>query len=697
MKKILITGATGFVGRHFIEYLKAQGRRGKNAAAAGVKIFGTCFPEHPESCAELCAEAPFVTLVRLDLRKAEATEQLISEIKPDEVFHLAAISQVSVSWEKRRETFEANLVGTFNLFEALRRHAPRARLLFVSSSDVYGNLKPGKKVYREEDRGGVVSPYALTKAGGELVSRFYAAAEKMRVVVARSFPHTGPGQTADFVFSDWASQIAKFEQESLAQNARRTFTLKVGNLAIRRDYSDVRDVVRAYVLLLTKGRPGEVYNVCSGHAPALGEALAKLVSLSTAKIRIAVDPARIRRADIPYLAGSNAKIRRDTGWAPRIPFDQTLQDLLEYWRAKVREMPAEKAGIPEKRSGKPTVWKNSRPEMTPGRPHVLVTGGAGYIGSLLVGELLRRGHRVTVLDKLLFGGGSLLAFLNHPGFVFRKADVSDRAAIAPFFEGVAAVVHLAAIVGYPSCAKAGPEASFASNLDGTRNVFELAEAAGARRFVFASTYSNYGIAAGGKPVTEDSPLFPQSIYAETKIAAERYLVERAARSRCLPVIYRFATLFGPSPRTRFDLIINQFVWEALSTGRLMVYQPQFNRSFVHIRDIIGAILLALEASEAKLRGQIFNVGSNAGNFTKEAIVRLIQKYAPEVTVEYKDLKFDGDMRDVAVSFDKIEGKLGWRAKITVEEGIKELVEAVRSGLLVKIANGSIISVNAAGD
>jgi len=313
------------------------------------------------------------------------------------------------------------------------------------------------------------------------------------------------------------------------------------------------------------------------------------------------------------------------------------------------------------------------------QPHILITGGAGYIGSLLCGELLCRSYRVTALDNLLFGGNSLLGYLTHPGFFFHKADVCDKDSLRPHFKGIIHVVHLAAIVGYPACEKAGDEASYRCNCEGTRNVFELAEACGAGRFVFSSTYSNYGAAEDGRPVTEESPLYPQSIYAKTKIAAERYLLEQASTARCAPVVFRFATLFGPSPRTRFDLIINQFVLEAIRKRKLVIYQKDYNRSFVHIRDIIRSVMLALEAPLEKIRGQIFNVGSNLGNLSKEKIARLVQKFVPGVEVEYKDLSYNSDMRDVKVSFDKIERVLGYKAKIGVEEGIREMVEAIGSG------------------
>jgi len=329
------------------------------------------------------------------------------------------------------------------------------------------------------------------------------------------------------------------------------------------------------------------------------------------------------------------------------------------------------------------------------KQHILITGGAGYIGSLLCGDLLHRGYRVTVIDNLLYGGDSLLGYLAHPRFAFHKADVCDKEGLRPHFQGADLVVHLAAIVGYPACTRAGGEASYACNLDGTRNAFELAEEAKAERFLFSSTYSNYGVAEDGRPVTEDSPLYPQSLYAETKIAAEKFLIEQAARSRCAPVVYRFATLFGPSPRTRFDLIINQFVLEALRAGKLVIYQKDYNRSFVHIRDVVEAVRLALAAPLEKIRGQVFNVGSNRGNYSKEKIARLVQRYVPGLEVEYKDLRFDGDMRDIKVSFDKIERRLGFKARISVEDGIQEMVEILRSGLLSDA--GAALKNAASGD
>jgi nucleoside-diphosphate-sugar epimerase len=312
--------------------------------------------------------------------------------------------------------------------------------------------------------------------------------------------------------------------------------------------------------------------------------------------------------------------------------------------------------------------------------HILITGGAGYIGSLLAGVLLNNGWRVSVLDKLLFGGESLLGYWHLPQFRLLTVDVTTDD-LNPYFEGVDAVVHLAAIVGFPACQAVGKAAAWRYNVDATRRVFDCAEANGVSRFVFASTYSNYGLSADGQAVTEESPLNPQSLYAETKIASEDFLLQEAAGSRCAPLVFRFATLFGISPRTRFDLIVNQFVLEAITKRQLVIYQRGYSRSFVHVRDVVGGIRMALAAADEKVRGQVYNLGSDDGNFTKDQIVALVQKHLPHTTVRHEDLSFGGDMRDITVSFAKISRELGFRTKKSVEYGVVEVRDALLSGLI----------------
>ena len=316
--------------------------------------------------------------------------------------------------------------------------------------------------------------------------------------------------------------------------------------------------------------------------------------------------------------------------------------------------------------------------------HVLITGGAGYIGSLLTAELLRAGCRVTVVDSLLFGGDSLLPYMHHPKFQFVKADVTEPRAIREAVKGdwpkPDAIVHLAAIVGFPACQAVGPQVAWKYNVEATKTVFGQAADLGVGRFVFASTYSNYGLAADGQPVDEESPLTPQSLYAETKIAAEQYLMEQK-EGPCAPLSFRFATLYGISPRTRFDLIVNQFVLEAFTRRELIIYQRGYSRSFVHVLDVVRGVKLGLDADESKIRGQVFNMGTERGNYSKDQIVALVLKRMPETTVEYKDLTFGGDMRDITVSFEKIKRALGFEAVLDVDDGIREVLHALKSGLI----------------
>lgn len=311
--------------------------------------------------------------------------------------------------------------------------------------------------------------------------------------------------------------------------------------------------------------------------------------------------------------------------------------------------------------------------------HIVVTGGAGYIGSLLTAQLLQTGYRVTVLDSLLFGGESLITFLSHPNFHFAKADVTEprslRDALPRRWPKPEAVVHLAGIAGFPACQSVGRQAAWKFNVDATKNVYEQAESLRVGRFVFASTYSNYGHSVDGQPVTEDSPLNPQSLYSETKIAAEEFLLPQGA------LVFRMATLYGISPRTRFDLLINQFVLDAFIRRELLIYQRGYSRSFVHVRDVVRGLLLGLDASDEQARSQVYNLGTDDGNYTKDQIVSLIIKRLPETVIQYKNLTFGGDARDISASFEKVRRGLGFAATLTADDGVREVVNALRLGLI----------------
>jgi len=309
---IFITGATGFVGCYLREFLKSPENR----------IWGTAYPEIPEAFSE-------GQIFHLDIRSEKDVFKHMRKIRPDWIFHLAAISNVRHSWRKRKETLETNLIGTLNLFEGVRKFAPQARAVFVSSSDIYGMESLSGNLLTEGGDVLTMNPYAYSKWSGEVLSDFYTRVENLNIVIARPFPHTGPGQSADFVCSDWACQIARIEKGLSAPE------IHVGDISVERDFSDVRDVVRAYVGLIEKGRSGEVYNICSGRSYSLEKILKILLSFTKKKISVQVDSRKFRKVDIPQLAGDNRKIKKEISWEPRIPIEQSLEDLLEFWRSRL--------------------------------------------------------------------------------------------------------------------------------------------------------------------------------------------------------------------------------------------------------------------------------------------------------------------------------------------------------------------------
>jgi nucleoside-diphosphate-sugar epimerase len=330
------------------------------------------------------------------------------------------------------------------------------------------------------------------------------------------------------------------------------------------------------------------------------------------------------------------------------------------------------------------------------KPRVLVTGGAGYLGSTLVPQLLADGFSVRVLDSLRYGGRSLLGVWSHPGFQFLRGDVRDRAMVRASLEDIDAVVHLAAIVGDPACAREPAEAR-AVNLEASSQLLELCrERRHVTRFIFASTCSNYGrMDDPDILVDESSVLRPLSLYAETKVAFERMLLERldtppkiAPRrgasheidgDKLCATSLRFATIFGVSPRMRFDLTVNEFTCELIVRGHLVVFGEQFWRPYVHVRDAAAAIELTLSSPTELVRGQVFNVGSSQQNFRKQQIVDLIRLQAPDATVEY--VHVESDPRDYRVSFAKIHERLAYRTTASVEDGVAEVARLVRQGVL----------------
>ncbi len=310
---------------------------------------------------------------------------------------------------------------------------------------------------------------------------------------------------------------------------------------------------------------------------------------------------------------------------------------------------------------------------------ILVTGGAGYVGSVVVEELLDRGHSVRVLDALVHGSvPSLLPAWGNPRFEFVRGDVRDASARREALVGVDAVLHLGAIVGDPACSRE-PELAREVINGATTALLDDAEAAGVGRLVFASTCSNYGkMADSGVLATEDVELRPVSLYAETKVAAELDVLARSDNG--LPTCcLRLATVYGASPRMRFDLTVNEFTREVTLERDLVVFGEQFWRPYVHVRDAARAACVALESPLETIRGEVFNVGDTAENYRKLDIVELLRERVPSANVSF--VHRDEDPRDYRVSFEKVHERLGFKPERTVADGIDEVMSLVRSGLL----------------
>lgn len=316
--RVLITGFTGFVGSHLADYLLTRG---------GIEVFGTLrWRSRLENIEHLGTR---VQRVECDLRDPAAVRRSLREVRPDRIFHLAAQSYVPTSWLTPGETLSGNVLGQVNLFEAMRDLELPARVHIAGSSEEYGLVLPHEVPIREESPLRPLSPYAVSKVAQDLLAYQYWKSYRLHVVRTRGFNHTGPRRGEVFVTSNFARQIAQIEK------GLREPVVHVGNLDSIRDFTDVRDMVRAYWLALERGEPGEVYNVCSGRGYSAHQVLEILLGLSHVKVEIRQDPARMRPSDVTLLIGDASKFRSVTGWEPSIPFETTVTDLLEFWRKRV--------------------------------------------------------------------------------------------------------------------------------------------------------------------------------------------------------------------------------------------------------------------------------------------------------------------------------------------------------------------------
>jgi GDP-4-dehydro-6-deoxy-D-mannose reductase len=316
--RVLITGITGFAGSHLADLMLEE----------GTEVYGTA--RWRSSLDNIVHILDCIQLVECDLRDASSVKRVLEEVQPQEIFHLGAQSFVPTSWKAPAETLSTNVVGQINLFEAVLSLKLDATVQVAGSSEEYGMVFEHELPITEENPLRPLSPYGVSKVAQDLLGYQYFMSYGLKVIRTRAFNHTGPRRGEVFVTSNFARQIADIEA------GHQEPVMKVGNLKARRDFSDVRDIVRAYRLSVQRCSPGEVYNICSGVARSVQEILDTLLSLTTAKIRVEEDPARLRPSDVPLLQGECTRFKQQTGWQPEIPFERTMLDLLDYWREKRR-------------------------------------------------------------------------------------------------------------------------------------------------------------------------------------------------------------------------------------------------------------------------------------------------------------------------------------------------------------------------
>lgn len=314
--RALIIGGSGFVGAYLIRHLKELGQE-----VAVTKMPG----ERLER-----SDSDGIQVLDLDILDEQAVWQALASVQPDTVYHLAAQSSVAVSWERPQLTADVNIRGCINVLEAVRAQKKQIRVLLIGSGEEYGKILPQELPVCEDHPVRPDSIYAVTKVCQNMIGAVYARAYGMQVVMVRAFNHIGPGQSPVFVVSDFCRQTAQIEAGS------KEAVIRAGNLEARRDFTDVRDVVRAYALLAERGKAGETYNVGSGHAVRIGDILKMIVQQAKLPVRVESDPKKFRPLDVPVVEADIGRLQKDTGWEPAISLQQTLRETLDAWRRAVR-------------------------------------------------------------------------------------------------------------------------------------------------------------------------------------------------------------------------------------------------------------------------------------------------------------------------------------------------------------------------
>jgi len=313
------------------------------------------------------------------------------------------------------------------------------------------------------------------------------------------------------------------------------------------------------------------------------------------------------------------------------------------------------------------------------KPLMLVTGGAGYVGSTLLRDALIAGYRVRCFDLMLYGGKSIVGLLNNPSFELVRGDIRNKDDVEKALEGVDVIVHLAGIVGDLPC-QAAPKSAYQINFHGTELLATLAKKKNIRTFIFGSTCSTYGITDTMVPANETRELNPVSLYAETKIDCEKLLLSLKNDS-FHPTILRYGTAYGVSFRTRFDLLVNSLVHEALEHNKIVVFAANIWRPYVHVSDAAAIVLEILKVPPEVISGEIFNAGVTSQNFRKYEIVKLIQEFLPDIEVHL--INEIDDKRNYRVDFTKLEQRIGFKPAKTVSDGIRELIFCFKNNILTK--------------
>lgn len=322
MKKALIIGGAGFVGGYLADCLIHE---------FDMQVTITKLPH------ERLTGPEEAEILDLNILNKDDVVELLMSVRPDYIFHLAAQSSVSVAWRNPGLTVDINIKGSLNVMDGVRELYYKPRVLLIGSGEEYGHIQPGEIPIREDNRLRPGNIYAATKACQNMIGNIYTKAYDMHLIMVRAFNHIGPAQNSIFVVSDFCKQVAEIEK------GLREPVMYVGNLAAKRDFTDVRDVVRAYALLIQKGEAGETYNVGSGQAYEIREVLDLIIANSTAQIRVEVDPAKIRPVDVPIIQADTSKLCETTGWEKQISIEQTIRETLDYWRKEL-EKEGEKNG-----------------------------------------------------------------------------------------------------------------------------------------------------------------------------------------------------------------------------------------------------------------------------------------------------------------------------------------------------------------